>query len=523
MGWERSSLEALLETEATPVCIGEALDRLLSERALDGAARRLLLYGRNEEEDRFDLLGAFGTSPLPLVKSVPRTGSSSVSRCEAETALQASSSSGEVFLALETPSDLVGFAVLRPLGRERPRSIPESDLWFLARVAGAALARWQRTQLQEGTQRALGSTTRYLERLLALTNDGVILLDSETRIGALNEGAEALLQQYAIDLIGRPLEAVLPAPAATALLAGAELAARQESAVNRIFRLPNLAGEGPSDGRQIEATFERVQLDSDSPPGLLICLRDLDALTKQEWFRRAEDRRDQQLSTLAQSLLKPFVALRGYLALLGDEVPGRSRGADLLQAANLQVEWLEQRLETMALLDQFRARSVIWRDQPIAPVAMLERAFERARVRLESRGIQVELRAPATEARLSLDVEKWVWTLSYLIDEVANHLGGAGAIVAEERPRRVGASRLVLRIRGERATTVPEFVDESEAPVEPAPTLGWPQTRIAHGMSMARTVVHHYGGTILWDWEPGGAAAVTLSIPLESESKTAQS
>lgn len=331
-----------------------------------------------------------------------------------------------------------------------------------------------------------------------------------------NEAAEALLHQYSVDLVGRPLEAVLPSEAALVILAAAQLASRQEVPVTRTVRLSAPAGPaGETEGRLLEVTCERVQVDPESAPGVLLCLRDLDPASNEDWFQRGAERRDRQLAALSHSLLHPVAALRGYVELLSDELPNDPRTKELCSALDLQAEWLQSRLETLALMDQFRAKSVVWRDQEATPSALVDRAFGRVRSRLVARGIECEDRLRLGTPPVQVDIEKWVLVLSYLMDEVAYHLEGTGRLVVEERPRRSGGERLVLRIRAE-AAAAPAAGDAPDPHrlEELLRATGLAELRLAHGMPLARTVIHHYGGTILWDWEPGGTAAVTLTLPL---------
>ena len=510
MGWERTLLEPFFAADPSPTRLGDDLEALIAARMPEALVPlwRLYLYVRDDGRDRYDLAGVWG-APLPA-GTIPTLGDAvECAEAEAHAALSIPASAGEVFLPLEAEEGVVGFVLYRPLPGCPELSASEEELGFLGRLGGMVIARWQRSQLGEASaQRALASTTRYLERLLAMTADAVLLVDPDGVILAVNESAEFLLQQYAIDLVGHPLESALHGAAAVAFAAATQLAARQEVPVVRTLRISN--GEG--NDNEVEATFERVQVDTDSAAGVLICLKDLKQATNEEWYRRNEARRDRTLALLTQSLLRPVAALRGYLWALKDELGEEARPHELFSALDLQAEWLQSRLETVALLDQFRAQSVLWRDQAVNFATLFDRAMLRVRSRLFARGIRFELPQLTDNQRLWVDVEKWVLALTALLDEVAHHLGGPGSIQVDSRLARGAAPRVFLRVRGRLDADV-ALPTESDY-VAMAASLGLSDGRSPEGMTLARTVIHHYGGTLLWDWAPDGTAAATLTLPL---------
>ncbi|MBK8231640.1 MAG: PAS domain-containing protein [Candidatus Eisenbacteria bacterium] len=512
MGWERRLLEPLLIPDLNPVRLGEVLESLVSARLAERGRPnwRLYLYVRDEAADRYDLTGVWGAA-LPAC-TVPTLGNSlDAAQAEAHAVLAAAGESpGEVFLPLEAEEGVLGFVLFRPLVGCVALATSAEELSFLGRLGGAALSRYSRTLRGESAaQHALASATRYLERMLALTNDAILLVDPEAQILAVNEAAELMLQQYAIDLVGRPLEAALPPEVSVAFMSGITLAARQEVPVVRTLRLAPPRAGAP---REVEANFERIQVDPEAPPGILICLRDLEAIAQQDWYRRSESRRDRTLAVLTHSLLRPVAALRGYLWVLRDELGEEPRHHELFSALDLQAEWLQSRLDTVALIDQFRAKSVLWRDQAVSVGTLLDRAMIRVRSRLFARGARLESPEIDLDERLWVDVDKWILALSALLDEVAHHLDGPGVISIEVRRTRAASGRLLLRMRGGR---LPKLPLENELPYEEmAARVGLNEIRSPEGMTLARTVVHHYGGTLLWDWEEEGTAAVTLSVPL---------
>ncbi len=503
LGWPESVITGLLAVDINLHQVASVCDELLAVRllgSLDGPRRTRLILA--EEGGATWTLGASLCDGAAETSAFGETGETAES----------------VHRTLQLPLTYAGETV----GRLEFSGLPDvhpllpADGWrLLTSLAGAAVARQRHRSRIERSQLALASTTRYLDRLLGLISDGVVVLDLEGQILAVNSTAQAWLDA-GIDAIGRPLHERLAPECGSAVLALVQMAARQASPVVRSMQW-RLAGDGGAAARMIEISVERVQSDPESSAGLLVCLRDLSAMGEQDWFQRGEEVRSAQMTALADSLSRPMAAMRAYLSLLREEIPGTGRPVELWNSLDLQAEWLQSRLDTLATLDQFRVRQPTWRDLPVDPNVLLDRALARVRTRLELRGVSFDLSLTEPPLRAFVDVEKCVLVLSHLLDELAHLMGGPGRITAEVRHRRSPTSRVQLTLRG-----VSDPLPAASSPLQPdyarlAAAAGVEETRSLYAMPLARSVVHRYGGTLLWDRPEASVAAITLTLPCAPE------
>lgn len=506
LGWPESVISSLLAVDINLHQLASVCDELLATRLLgsiDGS-RRTRLFLADEGRSTWTL-GAALCDGAPETSALGEMSETSETGELVDRTLQLPLTyAGETVARL----DFAGLPDVHPM-------LPADDWGLLASLAGAAVARQRHGSRIERSQVALASTTRYLDRLLGLISDGVVVLDLEGRILAVNSTAQAWLDA-GIDAIGRPLHERLAPECGSAVLALVHMAARQASPVVRSMHL-RLADDGGAATRTIEISVERIQPDPESSAGLLVCLRDLSALGEEAWFQRGEEVRSAQMTALADSLSRPMAAMRAYLSLLRDEISGTGRPVELWNSLDLQAEWVQSRLDTLGTLDQFRVRQPTWRDLPVNPNVLLDRALARVRTRLELRGVTFDISLTEPSLRALVDVEKCVLVLSHLLDELAHLMGGPGRITAELRHRRSPTSRVQLTLRGV-AGPRPASASLVQADYPRlAAAAGVEETRSLYAMPLARSVVHRYGGTLLWDRPEDGVAAITLTLPCAPE------
>lgn len=520
MGWEIEGMERLLHADFDVWQMGGCLSELLAGRLLpQHGSFRCSLYRHQPERNRYERVGEWtGRQEAQRVHARQTSESRPVEK-EIEDAREIDPSH-ELFLPLEADA-VLGFVLFRAEEGLRLCEAAPSDLSFLGHAGGAALVRIRDAERLAFAHRALASTTRYLEEALELQRDAVLAIDPEGRIVAANEAVEAVLGVLPSDLIGRLAAQAFSNQTAGSLLAGAQIASHQTGQFHRLLRLmvPNgrslgIAGEpdcatsaesAPArlQARTIEASFVCVQLDMEASPAVLVSLRDVHHGEDEEWFRERENAGE---ALRGEALLRPVAALRGYLGLLRDELPMRGRILDLLHSLDLQAEWLQVQLESHALLDEFRGRGSCWRDRPVSPWVLVERAIARVRSRLEARGIRALRNVPDDLPWLRVDVDKWVVALSHLMEWAVHRVEGPCVLIVEQAGS-TDRGRVELQIRLEPSPGTRSFADLE--------SLGIPDREFPYGLPLARSVVHHYGGTLLCEAPPGRLPFVKLTIPLE--------
>lgn len=494
MRWDANDVEALLGPDLDLPQVAILLARLLVHRVLGGTGRgTFFLFRYVTAEDRYQQIGAWSVPGFFLVDA------SSIGEADAEDPRQ-------LFIPFEADGYVLGYGLLKSGENERIERPDEEEITFLGRMGGVALSRALEADRVMFAHRALASTHRYLEAVLELQSDAVLLLDPDGRILAANDAVENVLGRFPIDLVGRLATEVLANDTALTLLTGAHLAGGQDEPFHRLLRL---VPAGEETGREFEMSFSAVRLDLEANAGAIIRIRDLESARSVAWF---EERASVGEAARGEALLRPIAALRGYLGLLRDELPPRRRVRELLRTLDLQTEWLQSQLESQFLLDEFCGARGRWRDRPVAPSVLIERSLSRVRSRLEARGVRVLRQVNDERPWVRVDVEKWVVALTHLFDVLASRLGGPGVLHVEET---LGPdARVALRIKGERIRTSPrEDADVYQS--------GIPENLFSYGLPLAHSVVHHYGGTLVVDLSPGSGPQADLTLPCEQPESTA--
>ncbi|MCA9726681.1 MAG: PAS domain-containing protein [Candidatus Eisenbacteria bacterium] len=521
LGWERTGIERLLHQDLDHWQVGLCLSELLARRALQpGESFRFSLYRHRADRDGYERVGHWAGRRDGVTLHAERVvGAPPAEEVDGGRPIDPSC---EIFLPLDTESAVLGFALFRTDSEGTLVELPAPELAFLSRVGGAALLRIADADRLRFAHRALASTNRYLEEAIELQSDALLAVDPEGRVVAANEAVESVLGVLPADLIGALVADALPNQTAVTLLAGAQMAASQSGIFHRLLRLTvpvrtdsdeAVASDGRPSGpeagseleaRTVEASFVCVQLDLEAAPGILVSLRDVQRGEDEEWFRARECAGE---ALRGDALLRPVAALRGYLGLLRDELPMRGRTLDLLHTLDLQAEWLQVQLESQSLMENFRRRQARWRDRPVSPWVLVERALGRVRSRLEACGVRALRNLPDDLPWIRVDVEKWVVALAHLIEWTLHRTPGSGTLVIEEDPASRADTRLKLRLFLEPSPTGRQTDLES---------LGIPDREFPYGLSLAKAVAHHYGGTLICDTRPGRMPLVELTIPLDA-------
>lgn len=518
--------DRLFRVAGEPAQIGACLAEVVASHLPAGTAYEFFLLVHEERRDRYRTAGHW-RGQAPRVTARPYEEDTFPLPKPEEW------SSREVFIPLECQEGVLGFALVRSDQCDVDAALAgnRDAVDFIGRLAGEALLRHRELMREDFYRSALASSTRYLETILAATGDAVLLVDRQGRVLVANESVEPILGLLPIDVTGRILQELVPNETAVSLLTGVSLAVNHDVPVSQALRLHR------GDGRTItvDALFESVQSSAEGAPGVIICLRDLAESGSEDSFLRGQRRRTQACAEFGQSLLQPIAAMRGYLWLLRDELGARGRVAGILSTLDEQAEWMQAQLEALNLMDEFRTGHPNWRDRPVSPAVIFERAEGRVRARLDACGVRVDAQLSEDLDWIRVDVEKWIVVISFLLRHLAEQLNGPGRLEirvdraahrghlddegptaptrmrftvkahAETDATRVRASLRTTRRGGLRTTPrVPGGAELDRRGVE---------AEYAYGMPLARSVIHHYGGTLVWDVTEPPSPSFSVTLP----------
>lgn len=362
--------------------------------------------------------------------------------------------------------------------------------------------------------RDLDSTTPTQRGHVASTPDAVVIVDANGRLLQASERAEDLFGYTAHELVGQPLNRLLP----EAYHETHDALVAQYLADPR----PQVMAAGATalgrhrDGRLLPLEISLTPLHGAELPCTLCLIRDLSHHVDVEQLKEAF------LRLAAHTLQTPLTALRGNV----DTLLLQSRRADEPELSERQQEtleeihWATQRLETLAttLLEVTRlhAGQLELQRETHDLVALVRRVVERVRKRTRTHPLTV--RVPAHVLLASIDARLIEKTLEHLLDNAMKY-SAPGTTVEISVHRRPGQGDALIRVR-DHGVGIPQARREriftrfggQDTPVGLAGT----------GLSLylCRQFIERHGGRIGVGASRGPGATLWFTIPVPTDTDT---
>jgi two-component system phosphate regulon sensor histidine kinase PhoR len=333
--------------------------------------------------------------------------------------------------------------------------------------------------------------------LIGPLNEGVILLDKELTVLAVNPAAAAIA--------GRPIESMIRVSLIQAvrdyhLVELARDASGQRAALHL---------SGPE--RDVVATATSVE---SGDARVLMCIEDVTALL------RARRARSELVANVSHELRTPIAAARALAETLQagvDEPDGRDRFLARLAEELERLGNIVQRLLRLARLESGAETFAV---EVLDAHALLDQAASRMAPLAEQRHIQVEV-VPADDGGLYVhaDRERTLEVLSNLLDNAVRHSPDGATVELRVRPDG-GLVRFEVADHGPGIPPVDrERIFERFYTGDRSRTPG---AGSGLGLAIARHIVQQLGGRI-WVADraiPGAAICFTLPAALESSERT---
>jgi PAS domain S-box-containing protein len=409
---------------------------------------------------------------------------------------------------------------------------------------------------------ALRASEARFAGILDIAEDAIISIDAGQRVVLFNQGAEKIFGYSAAEVLGRPLDLLLPAGVAAAHRGYVEAFGRAAEASRKMGQRQEVFGvRKGGEHFPAEASISRLE----TPQGVVYTavLRDVTERKKaEEAIRRLneglEDRVRERTAELAQSnrqlaeknaenetfvysvshdLRSPLVNLEGFSkelrlscddlrALLGGaDVPEgvRRRALELLDGDVAEsVQYIRTAVGRLsgiidALLRLSRAGRVAYQPQHVDVRRVVERVVEAMRVTVAEKGAEVVVGAlpPA-------------WGDPTALEQVfANLVGNAVNYLDPQRPGRVevgaaapeggaGATRMNVYFVKDNGLGIPAAY---RAKVFQAFQRLHPQAAAGEGMGLAivRRIVERHGGHVRVESAEGEGSVLFVTLPAPAE------
>lgn len=389
------------------------------------------------------------------------------------------------------------------------------------------VAEWRDVTDRKRSEAALRETEGRFQRIVSLAVDAIISMDETQRITLFNHGAERIFGYAADEVLGQPLELLLPrelgdlhAREVRAFGAGTEEARRmgqRRQILGRrkngeIFNAEASISKARVAGRTI---FTAVMRD--------VTERWVAEQEKNELLRvteaardvaeRAVAQRDEMLGIVSHDLRNPLSAIAMCAGVLSDaSTPGAER-LRLSETIQESVEWCQRLIADLVDIASIETGKLSVERQPLDPVITVGRALSLFELSAAERSIT--LRPEGTEHLPSIDADP-----ERLLQVLANLIANALKFTAPGGTVSVGAE-------ANNGSVVFAVTDTGTGiPAEHIPHVferRWrgaakgTETSTGLGLAIAHGIVEAHGGRIWVDSTPGRGSRFQFSIPVPAK------
>jgi PAS domain S-box-containing protein len=353
-----------------------------------------------------------------------------------------------------------------------------------------------------------------LADIVGIAADAIICIDEEQRITLFNDGAEQIFGWTSEEVMGQPLEILLPERvrevhrAHVAKFRSAPEHARKMGQRREISGLRKNGEEFPA-----EAAIAKVLMGD--AVVYSVVLRDItEQVELQKRLQRAVSTRDEVVGVVAHDLRNPVSAVKMLAAAVLKSPEGISETAAeqlrLIRSAALQMDRLIQDLLDITRVETGR---LVVDKQRLTTIALLEGALATLRPLIEEAGLELRVDLPSSLPMVEADPER--------IGQVLSNLVG-NAIKATTAPGCIGvsASHVDADVRiavsdtghGIAREQLPHVFDRFwQASVSGIRARG-----AGLGLPIAQGIVRAHGGRIWAESEVGKGSTFYFTLPRNS-------
>jgi PAS domain S-box-containing protein len=334
---------------------------------------------------------------------------------------------------------------------------------------------------------------------------GMILTNRTGTIVMLNSEVERLFGYGRSELIGQSVDILVPTgfraqhvhrradfllhPASRRMGSGRDLFARRKDGT----ALPVEVALNPI------ATREGV---------LVLC-----AIADISERKRADNRKDEFVSTVSHELRTPLTSLAGSLGLLAGSAAGKlpDTAMRLLTIAHKNSQRLVRLINDILDIEKLESGEVDFAIKRVAVVPLVEQAIEASRAYGEGLGVTVRIDAASTAAEVRADPDRLVQVVTNLLSN-ANKFSPSGGEVVVSFDELADRVRIAVRDHG------PGIPPEFKARVyEKFAQARAPEARqkggTGLGLSIVKGIVTRLGGSTGFDDAPGGGTIFHVELP----------
>ena len=357
-----------------------------------------------------------------------------------------------------------------------------------------------------------------LRETLAIAVDAIICTDATQRVIFFNGGAEQIFGYTAGEIIGQPLERLLPARFHTAHAGHLKRFGASEQSARRMGERQQISGLR-KDGTEFPAEAAIAHITTAKGLVFSVVLRDVTARRRFEEvnaqlvrdLQSAVTARDEMLGIVSHDLRNPVSAVKMLAAAIlrtgeTDSLPkGVADHADVMLQAAQQMDALIQDLLDVSRIESGRM-SV--RPRVMTLSDLVSQATETLAPLASAAEVSVRVALPGHLPQVDVDPDRMVQVLSNLIGNAVKYTprGGSVRVAAE-------ADQDIVRV-----TVADTGIGISEQELPRVFDRFWQSKRTNRsgaglGLAIARGIVRSHGGRIWIDSVVGQGTTVHFTVP----------
>lgn len=362
---------------------------------------------------------------------------------------------------------------------------------------------------------------RTLRASLEILSDGFICIDAEHRITFFNGGAERLFGYAKAEVLGKPLNVLLPARFHSShhrhvqSFAASGTPARLMGERREVYGIRKDGTEFPAD-----ASIAQVVVDGQS--AYSVAIRDITERMRFEHenavlvrdLRSAVAARDELLGIVSHDLRNPVNAVKMLAAAILRAVDGSgapkvvSHHADVMLQAARQMDTLIQDLMDVTAIE---AGQMAMNPRPESLADLVNAAIGVLRPAAEHAEVRVRAAIPADLPDVDVDPDRIIQVLSNVVGNAVKYTPAGGEVVVGARHEddvvHVSVRDTGIGIPADDLPLVFDRFWQSKRTNRSGAGLG---------LTITRGLVRAHGGRIWIESPPGGGTVVHFTLPLAS-------
>lgn len=382
---------------------------------------------------------------------------------------------------------------------------------------------WRDVSDRRRAEVALHESEERFERIVALAVDAIISIDETQNITLFNQGAEQIFGYHAAEVLGKPLELLLPRELAKLHAKEVRAFADGQDEARRMGQRRQIFGRRKN-GEIFSAEASISKANVGNTRVFTAVLRDVterwaaeqektELLAKTQRAReiaeRAVAQRDEMLGIVSHDLRNPLSAIGMCAGVIADDNTPAEERKRLAETVHESVEWCQRLIADLLDIASIEAGTLSVERKPVDPVLVVGRVLSLFELPASQRNLNLRAEGLDHLPAANGDAGRLLQVLANLVGNSIKFTPAGGTITVSAEANN---GDIVFSVRdtgaGIRAEELPRVFERRWRSVEKSTEPG-----SGLGLAIARGIVLAHGGRIWVDSAPGEGSRFQFAIP----------